>query len=166
MQVRTTYAKTTISKTKDSRPLEAVLKAYDEGQLSVPCVRLRCLGFDQELYKALVKPEAQSLKRKSSESDSDDGDEEFVTSKPKRKRTDRNGANNSQANPTSASARKSEPFRGEAQLLYHEPCERCKLEGRDCFRRPTGSIGSACTSCHSQKAKCSKVQRKESVSVA
>ncbi|KAJ2928897.1 hypothetical protein H1R20_g8267, partial [Candolleomyces eurysporus] len=61
--MRTTYAKTTKEKTKDTRSVEAILKAYDDGELSVPCVQLQCIGFDAELYQAMVTEYAKNTMR-------------------------------------------------------------------------------------------------------
>lgn len=67
LQVRKTYAKTTKEKTKDTRSVEDIVKAYDNGELRVPCVQLQCIDFDHELYKAMVVESAkQKLKGKSS----------------------------------------------------------------------------------------------------
>jgi hypothetical protein len=48
------YAKLTKDKTKDPQPLEDILDGYDRGDLSVPCVMLQCLGFDEQLFEALT----------------------------------------------------------------------------------------------------------------
>ncbi|KAJ3538730.1 hypothetical protein NMY22_g5040 [Coprinellus aureogranulatus] len=65
--VKKTYAKTTKDKTKDIRSVEEILKAYDTGELSVPCVQLQCIDFDYELYKAMIAESAkQKVKGKSS----------------------------------------------------------------------------------------------------
>ncbi|TEB39262.1 hypothetical protein FA13DRAFT_1725238 [Coprinellus micaceus] len=65
--IRKTYAKTTKDKTKDTRSADDVAKAYDSGELTVPCVQLQCIDFDYELYKAMVVENAkQKLKGKSS----------------------------------------------------------------------------------------------------
>lgn len=67
VQIRKTYAKTTKDKTKDTRSADDVAKAYDSGELTVPCVQLQCIDFDYELYKAMVVENAkQKLKGKSS----------------------------------------------------------------------------------------------------
>ncbi|KAG2023359.1 hypothetical protein CC2G_001021 [Coprinopsis cinerea AmutBmut pab1-1] len=74
VKVRTTYAKTTKDKTKDSRSVEAIMKAYETGELSVPCVMLQCIGFDENLYTALVaqaaKPPASAQWKKTRSSSS------------------------------------------------------------------------------------------------
>lgn len=48
------YAKLTQDKAKDTRSLEEILGGYDRGDLSVPCVMLQCLGFDDQLFEALT----------------------------------------------------------------------------------------------------------------
>jgi hypothetical protein len=53
-QVRCTYVKTTKAKTKDIRTLDAIMAAYDNGEILVPCVRLQCIGFDEQLFGALI----------------------------------------------------------------------------------------------------------------
>ena len=71
--MKSTYAKTTKEKTKDTRSIEAILKAYDDGELLVPCVQLQCIGFDAELYQAMVTEYAKvgsARKEKSSSSSS------------------------------------------------------------------------------------------------
>ncbi|TFK30556.1 hypothetical protein FA15DRAFT_662534 [Coprinopsis marcescibilis] len=71
LRVRSTYAKTTKEKTKDSRPSNAIIGAYDNGELRVPCVQLKCIGFDEELYSALVaEANASSPTNKSASSGS------------------------------------------------------------------------------------------------
>ncbi|KAF5336827.1 hypothetical protein D9611_003287 [Ephemerocybe angulata] len=68
--VRNTYAKTTKEKT-NARSVSAILRAYETGELSVPCVQLQCIGFDQELYTAMVEMNASyTPKGKSSSSSS------------------------------------------------------------------------------------------------
>lgn len=49
-----TYASRTKEKTSDSRTVEQILAAYGCGELSVPCVRLQCIDFDETLYRALL----------------------------------------------------------------------------------------------------------------
>ncbi|EDR15034.1 uncharacterized protein LACBIDRAFT_300769 [Laccaria bicolor S238N-H82] len=54
IHVRCTYVQTTKAKTKDVRTLDAIMAAYDSGELLVPCVRLQCIGFDEQLFGALI----------------------------------------------------------------------------------------------------------------
>jgi len=65
--MRTKYAQTTQEKMKDNRSVEDIFKAYDNGELAVPCVQIQCVGFDNELYQAMV---AESKKWKKSSSTS------------------------------------------------------------------------------------------------
>ncbi|KAG6845742.1 hypothetical protein H0H87_003796 [Tephrocybe sp. NHM501043] len=53
-EVKTSYVNTTKEKNKDPRSIDAIRVAYDRGELSVPCARLQCTGFDESLYHALV----------------------------------------------------------------------------------------------------------------
>jgi len=49
------YSKSTKSKTpNDGRTLQQIQHAYENGELSVPCVQLRCIGFDKELYSTVM----------------------------------------------------------------------------------------------------------------
>lgn len=48
------YAKLTGDKTNDVRPPEDILLAYDKGTLSVPCIQLQFLSFDDHIYSALL----------------------------------------------------------------------------------------------------------------
>lgn len=53
-QVKHMYAKLTSDKTGDVRPLEDIMLAYDKGTLSVPCVQLQFISFDDHIYSALL----------------------------------------------------------------------------------------------------------------
>ncbi|KAF8973914.1 hypothetical protein BDZ97DRAFT_1912366 [Flammula alnicola] len=48
------YAKLSKDKGKDTRPLEDILLAYENGELLVPCVQLQCISFDDRLFASLV----------------------------------------------------------------------------------------------------------------
>lgn len=49
------YSKSTKSKTpNDRRTLQQIHYAYEIGELSIPCIQLRCIGFDKELYSAIM----------------------------------------------------------------------------------------------------------------
>lgn len=37
---------------------------YEDGEWSVPCVRLKCIGFDEKLYAGLVAAKATFSERK------------------------------------------------------------------------------------------------------
>ncbi|TFK41039.1 hypothetical protein BDQ12DRAFT_733378 [Crucibulum laeve] len=52
--IKMTYAKVTQEKTEKQRTAPQVLSAYKTGDISVPCVRLECIGFNTELYNALL----------------------------------------------------------------------------------------------------------------
>ncbi|PPQ89385.1 hypothetical protein CVT25_002203 [Psilocybe cyanescens] len=52
--VKHMYAKLTSDKTGDVRPLEDIMLAYDKGTLSVPCVQLQFISFDDHIYSALL----------------------------------------------------------------------------------------------------------------
>lgn len=41
-------------KENDSREADDILVAFDTGDLSIPCVQLQFVGFDQSLYNALL----------------------------------------------------------------------------------------------------------------
>ncbi|KAL4071041.1 hypothetical protein J3A83DRAFT_3345909 [Scleroderma citrinum] len=70
MQVK--YSETTQRKNKDPRPVDAIRRAYNNGGLRVPCVKLNCLDFNETLYRrlrAIQKPSKSVLtKRGSTES--------------------------------------------------------------------------------------------------
>ena len=60
-QFKVVYAKLTKDKTKDTRTLEDILAAYDNGDLHVPCVQLQCIGFDDNFFTVLsAQRDAQS----------------------------------------------------------------------------------------------------------
>lgn len=40
-------------KENDSRPDNDILVAFNTGELSIPCVQLQFVGFDERLYNAL-----------------------------------------------------------------------------------------------------------------
>lgn len=48
------YAKTTKDKNKEPRSIDDVMRAYDSGELLVPCVKLQCIGFDVSVYQAML----------------------------------------------------------------------------------------------------------------
>jgi hypothetical protein len=48
------YAKLTKDKVKDPRSLDDIIVAYHNGELSVPCVQLQYISFDDALYSALI----------------------------------------------------------------------------------------------------------------
>ncbi|KAG1757446.1 hypothetical protein EDB19DRAFT_38093 [Suillus lakei] len=52
-KARYKYCETTQRKTKDSRSVEGISAAYERGELRVPCVKLTCLDFKEDLYKKL-----------------------------------------------------------------------------------------------------------------
>lgn len=52
-KVRSKYCETTQRKAKDSRSVEGISAAYELGELRVPCVKLTCLDFKEDLYKKL-----------------------------------------------------------------------------------------------------------------
>ncbi|KAG1826067.1 uncharacterized protein BJ212DRAFT_1475413 [Suillus subaureus] len=52
-KVRSKYCETTQRKAKDSRSVEGINAAYERGELRVPCVKLTCLDFKEDLYKKL-----------------------------------------------------------------------------------------------------------------
>jgi hypothetical protein len=52
-KVRSKYCKTTQRKAKDSRSVEGISAAYERGELRVPCVKLTCLDFKEDLYNRL-----------------------------------------------------------------------------------------------------------------
>ncbi|KAG6820375.1 hypothetical protein H0H93_001346 [Arthromyces matolae] len=52
------YCATTKEKNKDSRTVDAIRTAYDSGELVVPCVRLQCTGFNDQLFTSLVSAQA------------------------------------------------------------------------------------------------------------
>lgn len=54
-QFKLKYSATTKDKSKDSRSETEVKAAYDNGKLRVPCVQLKCVGFDEALYNDLVQ---------------------------------------------------------------------------------------------------------------
>ena len=53
-QVKQNYVQITKNKAKDTRIKEDILAAYDSGELSIPCVQLECIDFDEELYAGLL----------------------------------------------------------------------------------------------------------------
>ena len=55
LQVKGTYVSRTKEKTVDSRSLAQIRAAYDQGELSVPCVMLECIAFDDVLLSNLVE---------------------------------------------------------------------------------------------------------------
>jgi len=48
------YAKLTKDKVRDPRTLSDIIVAYHKGELSVPCVQLQYVSFDDALFSALV----------------------------------------------------------------------------------------------------------------
>ena len=54
LKFKSVYAKLTKDKTKDTRTLEDILIAYDNGNLRVPCVQVQCIGFDEDFFSALL----------------------------------------------------------------------------------------------------------------
>lgn len=48
------YAKLTKDKAKDPRSLDDIIVAYHNGELSVPCVQLQYVSFDDALFSALI----------------------------------------------------------------------------------------------------------------
>ncbi|KAL4069572.1 hypothetical protein J3A83DRAFT_3586736 [Scleroderma citrinum] len=57
MQVK--YSETTQRKNKDPRPVDAIRRAYNNGGLRVPCVKLNCLDFNETLYRRLRDHQSQ-----------------------------------------------------------------------------------------------------------
>ena len=55
LQVKGMYVSRTKEKTIDSRGLAQIRAAYDQGELSVPCVMLQCVTFDDVLLSSLVE---------------------------------------------------------------------------------------------------------------
>ena len=53
------YVSRTKEKTTDSRGLAQIRVAYDQGELSVPCVMLECVEFDDVLFSSLVEANAK-----------------------------------------------------------------------------------------------------------
>jgi hypothetical protein len=99
-QFKNKYSKTTAEKTINCvRTAAQTRAAYDSGVLRVPCVRLICVAFDQELYTSLVNanvgngpaPSSGSGKGKrqkySSDDDDDDDDDDYVSLRRKSMRT-------------------------------------------------------------------------------
>ncbi|KAK7064127.1 hypothetical protein R3P38DRAFT_2822595 [Favolaschia claudopus] len=65
------YAKTTLSReNKSSTKVEDMRSEYSQGLRHVPCVRLRCVGFDETLYAGLVDPSRSNNKRSLGSTDS------------------------------------------------------------------------------------------------
>ncbi|KXN89912.1 hypothetical protein AN958_04916 [Leucoagaricus sp. SymC.cos] len=52
--VKQNYVQATKHKNKDPRTKEAILAAYNSGELFVTCVKLECVDFDEELYAGLL----------------------------------------------------------------------------------------------------------------
>jgi len=48
------YAKLTQDKAKDPRSLDDIIGAYHDGELSVPCVQLQYVSFDDALFSTLI----------------------------------------------------------------------------------------------------------------
>lgn len=48
------YAKLTKDKAKDPRSLDDIIVAYHNGELSVPCVQLQYVSFDDALFSTLI----------------------------------------------------------------------------------------------------------------
>lgn len=61
-KVRSKYCETTQRKAKDSRSVEGISAAYERGELRVPCVKLTCLDFKEDLYNRL---KAQKMEQNS-----------------------------------------------------------------------------------------------------
>lgn len=56
MQFKSKYSATTKDKSKDDqRSASQIRAAYDDGSLFAPCVMLKCIGYDGELYRALAE---------------------------------------------------------------------------------------------------------------
>lgn len=79
MQVK--YAETTQRKNKDSRSVYAIRQAYNKGELRVPCVKLNCLDFNENLYcrlKAIQQPSSTVLTRRAKRAE-EGGSESSIT---------------------------------------------------------------------------------------
>ena len=48
------YARLTKGKTKENPSAEEILQSYDRGDVSVPCVMLQHLSFDEQLFETLI----------------------------------------------------------------------------------------------------------------
>jgi hypothetical protein len=48
------YARLTKEKTKDSHSAEEILESYNRDDVSVPCVMLQHLSFDEQLFDTLI----------------------------------------------------------------------------------------------------------------
>jgi hypothetical protein len=48
------YARLTKEKTKDSHTAEEILESYNRDDVSVPCVMLQHLSFDEQLFDTLI----------------------------------------------------------------------------------------------------------------
>ncbi|KAF8216098.1 hypothetical protein K438DRAFT_626161 [Mycena galopus ATCC 62051] len=73
--VQGNYASTTAnrqsSKNQAKPPVAPIRAEYDSGARQVPCVRLRCIGFDEALYAGLVAANSPGLSNNKRRSDAD-----------------------------------------------------------------------------------------------